>query len=245
MTGVGGSQPPSPHPARLFDEHRRMVEAEARVILRRRGLSVSQFLDDAVQDGFEGLAHAAERFEAERGTAFGAYARPFVRGAIVDALDGGHRASLGALLRRGADPRAADFVLGTQVSEEAYESAGAALSAVRKSLEGYLFAMGLGYLAGIRKLDPESALTARREHGLALQIVQEELARLPERDQRVLSLRVVEELVWDEVARRMSVSLSTAQRWHGQALHRLGAAVRGRRIGVMPSLPDDPSDLLP
>lgn len=238
MSSRGSGEPPTPR-QRLLEEHLDLVEAEARAVLRQRGLSVQRFLSDAVQDGVEGLADAAERFKAEKGTPLRAYARPFVRGAIIDALNRARRSNVLAVLLRGADHRAADFVLANTIPEEAFESPGAAIAAARKSLAGYLASLNLGYLGAIRQLDPESALAARREHSIGLQVVQEEFGKLPERDQRVLTLRDVDELPWDEVARRLGASKSTVQRWRAQAVQRLGEALRNRGIAAMPPLPDE------
>ncbi len=221
-----------------LQEQRRFIRAEARAILRHRGLPDRDFLEDAEQDGFEGLAHAAKRFEEHRGTAFLAYARPFIRGAILDALDRARRSKVLASLLQGADASAADFVATQDIGDEAYDGPGPAEAAMRRSLEDYLTAMELGYLGAIRRLDPEAQLAARREYATALQILGEELASLPERDQQVLALREVEELRWQEVAARMSSSKATVERWYGQAIGRLGRALRSRGLAGVPEPPD-------
>jgi RNA polymerase sigma factor (sigma-70 family) len=215
-----------------------MVTAEARSILRQRRLPTDSFLEDAVQDGFEGLGEAEKRFKPDKGVPLGAYARPFVRGAIIDGLNGARRSNVLAVLLKGADHRAADFLAANKLPDDAFASPEAALAAARKSVDGYLVSLDLGYLGAIRDLDPEAALSARREHAFALQVMQEEFARLPERDQRVLTLREVEELSWDEVARRMGASKSTVERWRAQAIDRLGAAIRARGLAAMPALPE-------
>lgn len=224
--------------SRPSDEERALVRSEATSILRTRGLPRASFLDDAMQDGFTGLAVAARRFEADRGVAFSAYARPFVRGAILDGLKGALRSNVSVLLLRGADRATADSLAAEVLPDDALESQPSALAALRRSLAGYFDALGLGYLTSIRHLHEEEALAARHQHKDALAIVQQELASLPERDQRVLLLRDVEELSWDDVAARMSASKSTVQRWRAQAIRRLGDAIRRRGIRSLPPLSD-------
>jgi RNA polymerase sigma-B factor len=69
--------PPSASRRRLIERHLPLV----RSIARRHGAAGEPF-EDLVQVGSIGLIKAADRYDASRGVAFGAFAAPFVAGEI-------------------------------------------------------------------------------------------------------------------------------------------------------------------
>jgi RNA polymerase sigma factor (sigma-70 family) len=69
-------------PDTLVSAHLDLPLAVARTLQRR--LPASFELDDLVQEGVIGLIWAAARYQPERGTPFQAFARPRVRGAILE-----------------------------------------------------------------------------------------------------------------------------------------------------------------
>ena len=226
--------PPASH--RNLTAYLGLVEEEARAVLRRRRLSYRTFLSDAVQDGFEGLARAFDRYDAEKGASFEVYARPSIRGAVIDGLRREAKAAwLRKLLER-ADAAAGDFAEHHEVREEDLASPAAARVATRDGAEGYLAALGLGFLGGIRGLDPEAALAAQREHARALDVVRALLAQLARREQTVLGLRQIG-LHWEDVAAHMGRDRATVQRWHAAAIEQLRKGLVSRGIGGMPRLP--------
>lgn len=78
--------PSDPAAARELEllEHYPMVQAIAGRIHQRLPRSVE--LDDLISAGVMGLLEAHERYDQDRSVPFGAYARPRVQGAILDAL---------------------------------------------------------------------------------------------------------------------------------------------------------------
>ncbi len=219
-----------------------LIESEARAVLKRRRLPLTSFLGDAIQDGFVGLAQAFDRYRGEKGPSFEAYARPCVRGAILNALDRGRRADPMKVLLEGADAMAGDFAEHHVVHDEEIQTQAGAAVATRKGVEGHLTALGLGFLASIHRLDPEIALTARRQYAAALDVLQQLTARLAQREQTVIHLRMSTDLTWDEIAEEMGRPRSTVQRWFDNAVERLRESLAERGIVEMPPLPDREDD---
>lgn len=211
-------------------------------MLRHRRLPLTSFLGDAIQDGFVGLAGAFDRYRGEKGQCFEAYARPCVRGAILNAQDRGRRANPVKVLLEEADAMAGDFAEHHVVHDEELQTPAGVALATRRGIEGHLAALGLGFVAGIRRLDPEVALAARREYAVALDVLQQLLVRLAQREQAVLHLRMSTDLTWDDIAEEMSRPRSTVQRWFDHAIERLREGLAERGIVELPALPDREDD---
>jgi RNA polymerase sigma factor (sigma-70 family) len=109
-----------------------------------------------------------------------------------------------------------------------------ALAQMREAGDGFLAALGLGYLGGIWRLDPEDQLLAREEHAAALAALATETARLAEREQKLFRLRYTEAMSWPEVAEHFGVSESTVERWHSSALRRLAKRLKERGVEGAP-----------
>ncbi len=235
---------PRPPPASQADValYLDLVESEARAVLRRRRLPLTSFLEDAVQDGFVGLARAFDRYHGEKGESFEAYARPCVRGAILHALDRGRRADPMKVLLDGADAMAGDFAEHHVVHDEELQTQAGVALAKRKAVEGHLAALGLGFLRAISRLDPESALAARRQYATALDVLQRLTARLAQREQTVLHLRMSTDLTWHAIGKEMGRPKSTVQRWFDDAIEKLREGLAERGIVEMPPLPDRDDD---
>lgn len=234
---------PRPPPASRQDLARYLdlVEEEARAVLRRRRLPSSVFLGDAIQEGFLGLSRAFDAYEAEKGASFEAYARPAVRGEIIDALDRRQRGDPVKVLLEGGDAAAGDFAEHQEVREEEVATREDGARRTSKAAEGYLAAQGLGFLGSIRRLDPESALAAQRQYARALEGMRALTARLARREQTVIGLRLLG-LRWEDVAAHMGVTRATAQTWHAKALEQLRKGLIERGITEMPPLPGREDD---
>lgn len=236
MSAGGPHRPPATRRelARFLD----LVEEVARAVLRRRRLPLAKYLDDAIQDGFEGLARAFDRYDEDKGACFEAYARPCIKGAILDALDREKRANALKKLLAGADDAAADFAAGHEIRDAGIETPEGGQRAARKAAEGYLTALGVGFLCAIGKLDPEAILSARRDYAYALDVLQGLLGRLAAREQTVLLLRTIEGYAWEDVAEHMDRPRQTVQNWHTKAMDQLRRGLALRGIEGMPRLPD-------
>lgn len=216
-----------------------LVEQVARAVLRRRRLPRDQFLDDAIQSGFEGLSRACDAYDAERGASFEAFARPVVLGAIVDALRREHRHErIKKRLLEGADSAAGGFAEQYEVRDEGLRTPAGAAAAARKGTEGFVAALGLGFLATVHRLDPESALSARRDYARALDVLQALVGKLAEREQLVVRLHSLDGLSWGDVAEHTGRSRATVQRWHARAVEELRKGLAERGITERPRNPD-------
>jgi RNA polymerase sigma factor for flagellar operon FliA len=69
---------------RLIESHLHLVGRQARYLRHRYRLDVP--MEELESFGRMGLVDAAERFDPERGHAFASFARPRIRGAILDGL---------------------------------------------------------------------------------------------------------------------------------------------------------------
>jgi len=72
-----------------LEQRNRLVEAHwdlVRPIAIHYGRCCRESVEDLLQVGMIGLIRAAERFDAQQGTPFGAFARPHIRGAILHHL---------------------------------------------------------------------------------------------------------------------------------------------------------------
>jgi RNA polymerase sigma factor for flagellar operon FliA len=69
---------------RLVESHLPLVLSEMDRIYIAPGLGLER--DDLISAGALGLLRAAQRFDPARGTTFGLFARPYVRGAMIDEI---------------------------------------------------------------------------------------------------------------------------------------------------------------
>ncbi len=239
---MSAEDPPRPPASRKdLARYLDLVEEEARAVLRRRRLPLPEFLDDAVQDGFLGLSRAFDAYDKEKNASFEAYARPAVRGEIIDRLDRRRRGDPVKVLLQGADSTAGDFAEHRRALEEELTTRDEGALESRHGAEGYLAAQGFGFLGAIRRLDPESALAAQRQYARALEAMRTLTAQLARREQTVIGLRQLG-LRWADVAEHMGVAKATVQTWHAKALEQLRKGLAERGITEAPPLPGREDD---
>jgi RNA polymerase sigma factor for flagellar operon FliA len=229
---------------RLLALHLDLVRYVALRIASRLPLSVE--LDDLVHDGILGLLDAVAKFDARRGVRFRTYAERRVRGAILDGLR--QRDWQPRAVRRGQRELEQTIVrLGSlhgraASEEEIAEAMGLELSQLRRLLRD----ANSGSLLSLEQLppddDPSRALAPDPPHALLerrelLECLSEELARLPERERRVLELYYHEELNMKEVGAVLGVTESRVGQLHAQAAARLRAALRARLAAPPPADP--------
>jgi len=195
-------------------------------------------LDDLVSYGTIGLIQAVDRFDAERGVNFQAYALSRIRGSILDALRAtdliprGMRARA-SMIERATDslspelgrlPTRAELQRETGLTDQEYDRAAAATQTKVVSLE--MLAEGdpdndperVERLQLASPDEPAIATMLRRERHEALAAG---VAALPERDRMVLSLYYSEELSLREIAAVLDVSESRVNQIKMRAIDRL------------------------
>jgi RNA polymerase sigma factor for flagellar operon FliA len=205
---------------RLFAEHADMARRIALKLARRVPGLVSA--DDLVGAALLGLAEAVNRYSAERGEAFCAYAVARIRGAIMDELRRGD--IMPRRVRRTARQlsrtvRELEHSLGRRPEEEEIARA------LDVSVEEYRERIEVLAQVAIVALDPmtDAASTpANAEHEVEraqlVSRVRAALGRLPERDALVLSLYYDDELSYAEIGEVIGVSESRVCQLHKRAI---------------------------
>lgn len=218
-------------PEVLMVKHARMVERIAQWMVKTGQLRGRDF-EEACSLGKIGLAEAARSYDPERG---GETTHFWIRicGAIKTGLRR-ERHYRRHMLASGL-MAAGDYWGGRRPADEVTAlTPERALLELQKVALGLTTALALGHLGGIWNLDAETQIAARAEHARALEALQMELGRLPDRDQRLLRLRYTERAAWPTIAGLFEVSLSTIDRWHAEAIGRLAKALKRRDIQQPP-----------
>ncbi|HEY7206877.1 MAG TPA: sigma-70 family RNA polymerase sigma factor [Gaiellaceae bacterium] len=208
---------------RLIEDHLPLVQSLAR---RQRGCD--EPLDDLVQVGALALVRAAERYDANRGIPFAAYAIPTVNGEIRRYLrDRGRTVRVprreqetGARLRRTG--LAAAMELGREPSlGELARAAGVDEKAASRALQAALPVVSLTALSERPSLAAEEELD-RCEDRTDIDGAARDLSA---RERALLGLRFGADLSQGEIARILHISQSQASRLISAALDKLRAGL--------------------
>ncbi|MBX6349912.1 MAG: sigma-70 family RNA polymerase sigma factor [Clostridia bacterium] len=206
---------------------------------RRFAASGAPFAD-LEQAGYLGALEAVRRYDPARGTPLRAFATPFVlaemRRAAQELLPGpdvGRRA-----VRRRNEIRAAEERLAQELGRApTAREVAAALGIPVDELASLLSALrppeplsGDGEEDGRDRPPREPASPSFEEAWLARAEVRRALARLPERERRLLWLRYAAGLSQTEAAARLGVSQSQVSRLERRALRLARAALEGRAV---------------
>lgn len=196
------------------------VELEARRMARRLGPNARSWVshEELVSWGGMGLLEAARRFEPDRGVPFAHFARPRVRGAMVDGLRESNETPQRLWRARSAaegEPSSAAVL-----SHHAERLAGARST-------GWLAEAGSGEdgdpVALAREPDPETAASGRQ----LAQVIAAALEALPLQEARLIRLHVLADEPLAEVAGSLGVSVPRASQLRARALRRLEPRLRG------------------
>jgi len=228
-TAVPTQTPRDSRDQRVSD-HLYLVRPIARTI-RARVPGVD--LDDLVAYGTEGLLGAASRFDSARGVPFAAFARPRIRGAIVDGIrrEGWFGRRAHRQLRAGRsgivdsaanDPRSAVVLPAGLTILYAGTRRGAGgedwIAEIADRSEAGQGARWNGRHLVQVPVDNEGTFHALATASLSL---------LPACERRLLELRYYYGRTLSQAAREMGFRRSWASRLHARALATLGAAMQG------------------
>jgi RNA polymerase sigma-B factor len=213
--------------AEIVNQHVGLVRS-----LARRYANRGAELDDLVQVAFWGLLQAIERFDPEHGTHFATFATPTIIGqlkrhfrdrrwnvGVPRSIQENYlrvREAMETLTQElGRPPSTADVARSTGLSEgQVIEARKAANSFQPLSLN--VPSDGRPpFEEALPRSCPE--LQSAEDRGLAESLV----ARLPERQQRILWLRFRQELTQSEIAERVGISQMHVSRLLAQSLHTL------------------------
>lgn len=219
----------------LVLQHAALVKRQALHLKGR--LSPSQDIDDLIQAGMIGLLEAASHFEGDKGASFETYATIRVRGAMMDQLRRGGWAPRSVAktsreigqARQKVEQRVGREATAAEVARELEVD-------LRTYHEWLQDTEGL-YLASLDQLveeHPETPVLADEGGGTPLrellsegfeQSLAGEIARLPEREQMVMSLYYEQGLNMKEIGLVLEVTESRVCQLHAQAVGRLRKAL--------------------
>jgi RNA polymerase sigma factor for flagellar operon FliA len=190
--------------------------------------------EDLISAAMVGLAEAAERFEADRGQPFVAFAEKRIRGAVLDEL---RRGDVMSRRDRVASRKVGEAIvrlvqeLGREPEDDEVAAAlGVTLQEYQESLETltHVSAVPLDDMMrdSIAGGDEDPSVGTLR--GQLRDRVIAALRDLPPRDQTLLSLYYNEELSYREIGELLGVTESRVCQLHSRAVARLRAALTDR-----------------
>jgi RNA polymerase sigma factor for flagellar operon FliA len=220
--------------ARDGDERSRLI-AENVEVARRIALRVARRVpewlssDDLVAAAMVGLAEAADRYDADRGEPFVAFAEKRIRGAVLDELRRGDimpRRARAAARKVGESIRKLEHELGRAPEDaEVARALGVTVAEYQEELS-LLTHVSVVELAGEEGDDgqayPDELLPSQQvERAELVRRVRAGLERLGERDALLLSLYYNEEFTYAEIGNLLGVSESRVCQLHARAIARL------------------------
>ncbi|MGB1110523.1 MAG: RNA polymerase sigma factor FliA [Gammaproteobacteria bacterium] len=214
--------------------HQDLVRQVAHHLHARLPASVQ--LDDLVQSGMEALLTCAHSYDPATGVPFAAYARPRVRGAMIDELRRGNWTprSIHAKARAISDAVAEIEMEGGDSNDDRQVAlkAGLGLDEYHRTLNDAsrsqvlsLDEMPYEHREALEdeNMDDPSAHTQREQ---MVKAISDAIPRLPERQKLVLTLYYHEELNQKEIALVLGVTESRVSQIHGQALLKVRGLVQ-------------------
>jgi RNA polymerase sigma factor FliA len=209
---------------RFVEEHAGLVRHIANKLKAQLDLQ-SIDLDDMIAYGNHGLIEAQSRYDASRGVQFNTFAYYRIRGAILDgvrkfaymprrvyvmvkAAEAADMVAEGVGDMRAAAPGAAreDLEATAQTLDEA----------VSKITAAYVMSV-VGQGPDDKPETPEERFTDAEERDRIDQVV----AKLPEREQRIVRAFYFESRTMDDIAKELGISKSWVSRIHSKALEML------------------------
>ncbi|MGO9665578.1 MAG: sigma-70 family RNA polymerase sigma factor [Polyangia bacterium] len=211
---------------RLVEENLDLVRSIAGKL--RRSLGRTLDLDELVAYGSKGLVEAATRFDSRQGVAFSTFAYYRIRGAMLDGLRSMGWYSRGDLARYRAEERANEYLRNRAEREGApappgrSDDAAATLAEIAEVLSGVatIHITSLEAAAGVtdERLPPPDQQLER----LHLQArAHRALAKLPEKERRLLQLHYFEDMNLEVASAKMGLSKSWGSRLHARAVDQL------------------------
>lgn len=212
--------------APTIEQHLHLVHRVARRIARRLPRDVS--IDDLIGAGTIGLLAALTRYDDERADHFEYYAEVRIRGAILDelrAMDWLPRSVRRNVRRTAEAEHTLTGRLGRPPSErEVAEHLGGAPRRLPVALSRAVVHLEDVREGGAEALPAQAEVpTTHLESDERRREVAAAIARLPMRDQQILSLYYVEELTMKQIGELMGITESRVCQLHTRLVERLRA----------------------
>lgn len=205
--------------------------------LSKRAVAAGIEMGDLVHTGVLGLYAASDSFEPERGTTFGAFAKPFVRGAMLDEIAKSKHESRSVRDKYHRIRAAEDKLVRELMREPTTRELSATIGIEERVLSNWMSDIGMRDDASLDELTEsdafqpqDSAATYQPE----LSFLRDEaktdlvaaLGQLNAREQQLLYLYYQEELTLKEIGYVLELSESQVSRIHKKALARLQEMLR-------------------
>jgi RNA polymerase sigma factor for flagellar operon FliA len=208
----------------LVERHLGLVQAVARKVKKTLGARIEY--DDLVAYGSKGLVEAAERYDARPGVAFTTFAYYRIRGAMFDGLRTMGWYSRADYARYRAEERANEY-LQSHADRPAAEAGDAshtadaaeALAAVAQVLAG-VAAVHITSLEAAATVPDQTFASpdAAIDTGRLGTRVRDAVAKLPDKERRLLELYYYEDKTLEEAGAALGLSKSWACRLHARAV---------------------------
>jgi RNA polymerase sigma factor for flagellar operon FliA len=213
--------------SQLVEQHLSLVQAIARKVKKTLGASIDY--DDLVAYGSKGLVEAAQRFDPRHGAAFSTFAYYRIRGAMFDGLRTMGWYSRADYARYRAEERANQY-LESQAERDGGARAQAggerAAATAQETLAGV--AAALSGVAAVHITSLEAAATIADESlppadaavdtGRRGRRVREAIAKLPDKERRLMELYYFADKNLEEAGAELGLSKSWACRLHARAV---------------------------
>lgn len=218
----------SPTPERLVETHYSLARRIAWHIHGRVGKRVE--IDDLLQVAYIGLIDAAQRYVAQPGTPFSAYAGIRIRGALMDHLRGLAGLARGALQMQARIASAEQRLAQSLLRRPEEPEIAADLAITTDELARWRMEIDAGQQKSLDEVYTDHSLVFRdvtpgAEDRLARSAMTRQLqaavAQLPEREALVLQLYYVEELNVYEIAEVLKVTTGRVSQIKKAAVERL------------------------
>jgi RNA polymerase sigma factor for flagellar operon FliA len=209
---------------RLVEKHLALVHSIAGKLKRTLGRSID--FEDLVGYGAKGLVEAAERFDPRHGVSFTTFAYYRVRGAMLDGLRTMGWYSRGDYARYRAEERANEYLQNQADRAGAAKESGEPQPDTAAALEGIAALLSGIATVHITSLEAASALADDRlpppdadlERLQATARVRAAVARLPDKERRLMELYYFADKNLAEAGAALGLSKSWACRLHARAV---------------------------
>lgn len=187
-------------------------------------------VEELASHGHVGLMEAASRYDAKDEVPFEAFARPRIRGAIIDGIrrEAPHVRGLGSGFRA-----AAEYFEAPREAVDVFSADELARAQLDEMADGYLASCFAAYSAGAARGD-EDELAHRATLARAAAALAAALDELDDRGRELVRLRYLEEMELVHVAEQMGIPYRSAKRYHATVIGRLARALRRRGITGAP-----------
>lgn len=215
---------------RLIEQHLGYVRAVATKERARLGARID--LDELVAYGSRGLVEAAERFDPSRGLAFVTFAHYRIKGAIFDGLREMGWLSRAEYAQQRADERANAFLENAADRDGGAERPAGSLEDEVRGLADAVGALTTIFVTSLeaepgagRIADPGATPEARLGDAQATTRVRRAVARLPDKERRLVEAYYFQGKKLEEAGALLGLSKSWASRLHARAVELLRDAL--------------------